>query len=47
MVRKGVVVVVPIPELMLNAAKVYFYEQASAEVIHFVDPSRYMNFFAE
>ena len=40
---KPVTVVVRISEKMLNAARAYFFEKASAEVIKFVDPKKYKN----
>ena len=38
---KPVVAVVRIPENMLSAAKAYFFEKASAEVVQFVEPRKY------
>ena len=41
--HKPKVVIVCLPEEMLKAAKVYFFQKASLEVKEFVDPSRYKN----
>ena len=43
MTVKPVVVIVRIPETMLSAAKAYFFEKASAEVVQFVEPRKYKN----
>ena len=43
MTVKPVVVVVHISENMLSAAKAYFFEKASAEVVQFVEPRKYRN----
>ena len=40
-VPKPVVAIVQIPEVLINAAKAYFFEKASTEVIKFVDPKKY------